>query len=222
MQTGRKKSFGEYEFSQGDTEFELVKAYELALVVDLRSSNKFSVYFEEVHESSRRSIPMAVDVNFFSYDGKVSGVNNVRVTFSKSGQLVSIVRSKAVGVAPMDTTPMAVQTQLPAPTMEELIRRELRKHLPRKETVDEPQDIEDEVVQRAGGKDYSIDDEDPDDPLEVTPADLQRARAQRRQRPGARVQSVDSGSDTSEDSDRGRSADSGPQPSPGESEPSGS
>lgn len=227
MQTRRAVSYSVLEKVVGaQCRFAMSKGVQIEIDLRFYADLPFTVYYV----NRRVSVPVAVRVNQFVRTERCYGVDEVVVEFNEpesrgadgepdgfqTHTLVHFVRSKAIGIAPMDTTPMEIQTKLPAPTMEEIIRREFDRRFGNKRKVDDEPQIEDEVVARAGGTDYQIDDDDPDDPLEVSAADMRAAASRARKR---RVQPVDGGSDTGQGSDRG-----GPSEGPGESEqsPSGS
>lgn len=208
MQTRKVVHYGRFKkvSLKGEALFPLSEGKEVAAILDLYSDAPVTVYLQAVPGN----VALAVDVYRFSLDQRLTGANAFIVR--GEGELFVLCESRAIGIAPMDTTPMEITTQLPAPTMEEMIRREFNKRFPQRRNDDKPE-IDDEVLERAGGADYTIDDDDPDDPLEVTAADIVGARKRKRPAADNRVQPVDDGSDPGEDPNRGGSGQS-PAPTP--------
>lgn len=157
-----------YELLTGDTqyEFEFPAAPSTELLVDVFADRPASLYLHIVKGSIDRWVNVVPSERRIEFRGRFANCVGARLHCAKECVLNVLVIGHPVGVDPIDYTPRTAKLEPEAPTMAQLVAREVKKLMPQRpqrEVHPDPELMGDEIAERNAG--FEIDDDDPLDPL---------------------------------------------------------
>lgn len=218
MQTKKVCDYGCIQTAEGAEEyvFALSEGKEVAVDARFYAEAAFSVFYRSLRATEEKylDIPVAANVTEWQKSDRVTGVVAIVVWMKPKVRLFHSVHSKAIGIAPMDTTPVAIASRMPELSVEDRVRREwqrLNGPKPRRSTAEEIGELEDdEIVTKTGGKNFEIPDDDPDFPDEFSREEVRAMladyRARRMQQGDAERNPPGGGNQTGKDRDTGSAA----------------
>lgn len=232
MHTHKPLDFMSHILSKGtEFTFPLVQGEISNIELSFYSASRFNVYLvSHRHDAEPISIPIAVEVCHFDWKRRVRSPQAVIVrAIGKQGiELYSHVRSDLLDVVPQGGLPAEGFVALPPkPTMDEIVRRQMQKALAerfpnqraqQKDYVEEI--LDDEVALQHKDNHYEIDDDEPDNPGDLSAqqhhelAETVRTRRAARKRTPA-VPDAGLHSDTAPGNGNGDSAEDRKQTDPG-------
>lgn len=157
-----------YELLHGETQYEyaFATAPSIELLVDLFADKPASLYLHIVKGDIDRWVNVVPGERRIEFRGRYANCVGVRVHCAKDAVINALVIGHPVGIDPIDYTPRTAKLEPEAPSMAELVAREVKKLLPQKpqrEVHPDPELMGDEIAERHTG--FEIDDDDPLDPL---------------------------------------------------------
>lgn len=165
----RPTDLAQYELLHGETnydfDFKLAPATEL--LVDVYADKPVSCFLHIRKGEIDRWIPVVSGERRIELRARFSNLVGVRLSCSKDATLNCLVVGNSIGIDPIDYTPRTAKLEMPAPTMAELVAKEVKKLLPtrpQRETVTDPELMGDEIAEKHQG--FEIDDNDPLDPAD--------------------------------------------------------
>lgn len=163
----KQTDLAQYELLHGETEydFEFADAPSTELLIDVFSDKPASLFLHIVRHPIDKWVPVVSSHRHIEFRGRFANCAGARLSCPKDATLNALIIGNPVGIDPIDYTPRTAKLMPEAPSVAELVAREVKKLLPQKpqrEIHPDPELMGDEIAEQHSG--FEIDDDDPLDP----------------------------------------------------------
>lgn len=173
MQTRKATGYENYISAKGKTFlYPAPTAIEVNVEASFASTSPFVIYALTIIEGMEKPmrVPIHVNESIVEIQRRFKKLKAIEVEAAKEIELVSFCKIIPIGSPELDNQTTHLAIEPPKATMEEIVRREIRKAMPRREQRQAP-DLEhlmgDEIAEQHAEKNYEVpDDEDDPDPMD--------------------------------------------------------